>query len=118
MKNLLSVFALLIPMLYAFTTNPQSPETSCAAPTNVHVVGIGYVPGTISFDWDDCNGSCTGYIVRYQRLSDGYTSQDVTVTSSNHTFTGLQVGNYKFFFETQCNSEKSNAIVIEDRIII
>jgi Fibronectin type III domain len=111
MKNLLSVFAFLIPMLFAFA-NPQSPETTCPAPSNVHVTGTG--SGSISFDWDNCNCFSTGFTVKYQRLSDGYTSPEVSVTSSNHTFSGLQAGSYKFFFKTVCGSEVSGIIGIED----
>jgi hypothetical protein len=114
MKNLLSVFAFLIPMFFAFA-NPQSPETSCPAPSNVHVTGTG--TGSISFDWDNCNCFSTGYSVKYQRLSDGYTSPVIFVTSSDYTFSGLQVGDYKFFFVTQCGGEESSFICIEDRVM-
>ncbi len=114
MKNLLSVFAFLIPMLFAFA-NPQSPETTCPTPANVHVTGTS--SGSISYDWDSCNCFSTGFSVNYQRLSDGYTSPEVFVTSSDYTFNGLQAGDYKFFFKTHCGSEVSATIFLEDRIM-
>jgi hypothetical protein len=114
MKNLLSVFAFLLTMLFA-SANPQSPETSCPAPSNVQVTGSG--SDYISFDWDNCNCFATGFKVQYQRLSDGYTSGEVLVTSSDYTFSGLQAGDYKFFFKTVCGVETSAAIVIEDRVM-
>ncbi len=113
MKNLLSVFAFLLTMLFASAT-PQSPETSCPAPSNVQVTGTG--SGSISFDWDNCNCFSTGFTVKYLRHSDGYTSPEVFVTSSDYTFSGLQAGTYTFYFKTKCGGGESGIIGWEDLI--
>ncbi|MBK8566881.1 MAG: fibronectin type III domain-containing protein [Saprospiraceae bacterium] len=114
MKNLLSVFAFLLTMLFA-SANPQSPETSCPAPSNVQVTGAG--TGYISFDWDNCNCFSTGFTVSFLRHADGYTSPETTVTNSNHTFNGLQAGTYTFYFRTKCGSGASEIIGHEDVMI-
>ena len=111
MKNLFFAFAFLIPVLFAFKT-PESTDVTCPTPTNVQVSGQS--SGTISFDWDDCGCLSTGFTVKYLRQSDGYTSPETTVTSSNYTFSGLTAGTYKFYFRTKCGGETSGAIVIED----
>jgi hypothetical protein len=98
-------------MFFAFA-NPQSPETTCPAPSNVQVTGTG--SGSISFDWDNCNCFSTGFTVKYLRHSDGYTSPETSITNSNHTFSGLSTGTYTFYFRTVCGGQKSEAIVVED----
>ncbi len=114
MKNHLSFLTVLLPLFFAFS-NPESPEITCPAPSNVHVTAVS--TGTISFEWDDCGCVGNGYKVKYVRQSDGYTSPEVSTTNSNFTFSGLSAGKYTFYFWTDCGGEKSEIIGVEDVLI-
>lgn len=111
MKNHLKFLAFLLPLSFAFS-NPESPDTTCPAPSNVHVTAK--TSSSISFDWDDCGCFQTGYKVKYVRQGDGYNSPEYSTGSSAFTFSGLQAGTYTFYFKTDCGGEVSGAIVIED----
>jgi len=106
------LFAFLLLGLGLFISSFKHVETTCNAPSNVHVVSS--TSNSKTFDWDNCNCFSTGYEVWYLRKSDGYTSQAVTVTASEYTFTGLQAGAYTFYFRTKCGTQKSDIIGIDD----
>lgn len=57
--------------------------------------------GTASFSWNAVSGA-SGYKLYYVRLADSYTSQQITVSGTAHTFTGLSSGSHRFFFAPIC----------------
>jgi len=89
-------------------------ETTCPSPTNVHVVSKN--GGTITFDWNDCGCVLNDYKVKFTRISDSYTSPEYSAGTSDYTYSSLPSGSYVFYFWTECESESSEAIVIEDVI--
>ncbi len=111
MKKLVFLLAFAMTLTFSFANESI---TTCGAPTNV--TATNYSSGAISFDWDDCGTTCTGYEVQFVRLSDGYKSGWLSTSNSDYTFSGLQAGNYEFQFRTVCGGGVSSIIGIEDVI--
>lgn len=101
--------------IFLMLSNPGSLETTCPQPSNVHVTARD--SGAISFDWDNCACIANSYKVQFVRVSDDYHSAVFSTGSSDFDFGGLQAGNYKFYFWTDCGgADVSEAIVIEDLV--
>jgi hypothetical protein len=111
MAKILWMLALASPLLFCFAT---SPELTCLPPANVTVVSKSGC--NIAFDWSDCAGGCSQYLLKYQRKEDGYQSQVFGVGESAYSFAGLPSGTYVFSFATDCGGETSGFILIEEVI--
>ncbi|HFA52129.1 MAG TPA: hypothetical protein ENJ95_24190 [Bacteroidetes bacterium] len=112
MKNVFFFTAFLLIGFYAIS-NPQPINLNCPSPVNVSVTD--QYAGAISFDWEDCVGGCNSYSVWYE--TGDYTSQQYLTNNSDISYSGLSAGTYDFYFVTDCGGAKSDAIVIEDRLI-
>lgn len=116
MRNFLLPFALTVVLSLAFVMPPETPPVLvCPAPANVGVSAKGI--GSITFDWDDCSCQLNGYLVSYYRQGDAYSSPVYGTASSSYGYTGLPAGTYDFFFQTDCGSELSDMVVIEDQVV-
>ena len=114
MKSFFSALFLTVSISIGFAFTEFSTLT-CTAPQNVATtLNSG---GDISFDWDDCTGSCTEYKVKYVRQGDQYTSSEYTTSVSSFSFTGLTTGTYDFYFYTVCGTQVSPFITIEENIL-
>ena len=100
-------------MLTGFSMPSNGNDTTCDAPTNVTVTAK--FSSSISFDWDGPDGST--YEVYYVRQSDGYTSPVYSTSSSDYAYSGLSAGTYDFYFRTDCGTEMSEIIGIEEVFI-
>ena len=109
MKKLVFLFVFSLSLVCSFANES---ETTCNAPDNVTTTA--HSSGSISFDWDDCSGGCSGYEVRFVRLADDYASGWFSASASDYTFSGLQAGNYEFQFRTVCEGGVSSIIGLED----
>jgi hypothetical protein len=114
MKNVLFVLLLVIPMTFSFSTLEAPLDGDCGAPANVHVTNQS--AGVISFDWDDVSGA-TGYQTWYVKQG-GNSSSPSVESASNCTFWNLTAGTYDFYFQTVCDGEVSEIIVVEDLLMI
>lgn len=109
-KALLFLLAFVLPVAFAFTS-PVNDSVSCDPPGNV--TKTAHTLTTISFSWDAASGA-DAYIVKYVRQSDSYSSGDITVYGTSHTYTNMQAGTYDFYFSSKCGETVSEAIIIVD----
>jgi hypothetical protein len=72
--------------------------------------------GSASYSWGAVSGA-TAYKVYFVRLADNYTSQEITVSGTSHTFTGLASGTHRFYFAPVCGSGTLE-YVVDDLVII
>ncbi|HFA49277.1 MAG TPA: hypothetical protein ENJ95_09695 [Bacteroidetes bacterium] len=102
-------------LFFAFTTAPEktSPVGACAAPANVVVTSNS--GGSISFDWDKCEGDCTEFKTWY--VSQGQARESSSGSGSTVSFSNLAAGTYDFYFTTLCGGQTSAAIIIEENIV-
>ena len=113
MKRLFSCIIFTLTFIIGYSFHSQL-SLECTAPQNVNTASI--LGGNISFDWDNCTGSCTEYAIYYVREEGSYYSPEFTTSSSDISFSNLEDGTYDFYFVTVCGSERSAAIVIEEFI--
>lgn len=104
------MLALVLPMLTGFSMPENGNDSTCPAPENVSITAK--TSGSISFDWDAVGGG--SYLVYYVRQDDDYISPTYSTTNSEYSFSGLSAGTYDFFFVTDCGSELSGGVGIED----
>ena len=111
-----TIFLILFAFALTFSfANETEDEVTCNPPANVTTVAQS--AGSVSFDWDDCTGGCTEYKVWYVRQDDGYTSNKVTTSASDISFSGLADGTYDFYFATVCAGGVSSIIGVEELIL-
>ncbi len=101
-----------LPFVFFFTNPGSYSLGECPEPTDISLTGK--TSTTASFDWPDA-GSESDYNVYY--TCGEYTSSTFKTSSSNYTFTALIAGTYDFYFQTDCGSEVSEWIIVEDQII-
>lgn len=94
---------------------PQHTFTVCPSPTDL--VKTAQTGVSISYAWTPAEG-ISEHVVMYVRHGEtsNFTSQEVTVSGSSFTFTGLAPGRYTFYIASKCGSETSGFIVTEDII--
>jgi hypothetical protein len=113
MKKLFSALLLSVSITIGFSFTPIY-FTTCTAPQNVAVTSLN--GGNISFDWDDCMGGCTQYLLKYYRQEDSYSSGNHLTSSSTFSFSNLPDGTYDFYFATVCDGQISPFIIVEENI--
>ena len=101
------------PIVLCFAKAAAGGQT-CPAPANLTILSKS--SGSIAFDWSDCTGGCSQYLVKYYRQDDDFQSQVFAVADSEISFSGLPAGTYDFSFAIDCGSTTSDWIVIEDSI--
>ncbi len=95
-------------------TTPVAAVMGCDDPSGI--TKTGQWSHGISFSWTGESGAI-GYKVYYVRLSDNYTSSVITTGSTSISFSGLDKGDYHFFFATEFVDRTSDYVVVEDLIM-
>ncbi len=101
------------PALLSFANAAENGQT-CPEPANLSITSKS--GGSIAFDWSDCMGGCSQYLVKYYRQDDDFRSQVFTTDDSEISFSGLPSGTYDFSFAIDCGSTTGGWIVIEELI--
>jgi hypothetical protein len=107
---------LLVPAVPGISSNvtPVATEITCPTP-NVSKTGQG--SGSISFGWGPVSGA-SSYNVWYVRKDNNTSSSVFNTTANSITFSGLDAGNYRFYFSTVCEDGSSEYIIIEEEVIM
>ena len=113
MKTLNFFAAALLSATFFFTTAFTAPDVTCPFPQNV--TKVAETSSSISFDWDDCGCTAPTYEVYF--VKDGNTSTTYKTSSSDFTFTNLAVGEYEFYFQTNCGGGTISGIIVIDDLI-
>jgi len=109
------LLALLAQVFQSYSSPVQSEmECLCKDPYNLSITNRG--SGAISFAWNAA-GSPDSFEVWYYRREDNYTSQPVTTTNLNHTFSGLSAGTYDVQVKAVCGAQGSGGIIWVDIIL-
>lgn len=108
LSNAFLLLLLIAPAVSGWSSRPKA-EISCEAPS---VVKTAHSSGYISFSWTAVPGM--EYKTWYVRLSDNYTSQELTSYSASVSYSGLPAGSYRFYFQTICGEGGSSYVVIDD----
>ncbi len=113
MKKFLIVLTLMLPLAFAFTWKNQTVATcaSCDTPTNV--TKTGQTANSISFSWNAVSGA-DQYKLSYSR--NGFSSGDIYISSTSHTFSNLPSGRYTFSFSALCGGGSSTAFIVIDDV--
>lgn len=107
---------LLVPAAAGISSNVTPVTTELACPTpNVSKTGQG--SGSVSFSWGPVSGAAS-YNVWYVRKDNNTNSSVFNTTAAAITFSGLDAGNYRFYFCTVCADGSSEYVVIDDVVII
>lgn len=114
MKKLICFSALFFALTFCFATTSTAPESSCPTPQNVTVVAKS--SGSISFDWNGCDGCGQTFEVYF--VINGNASATYTVSSSEISFSGLGAGTYEFHFRQVCASGTSTDYIITEEVLI
>lgn len=107
---------LLVPAVPGISSNvtPMATELVCPTP-NVSKTGQG--SGSISFAWGPVSGAAS-YNMWYVRKDDNTSSSVFNTTANSIAYTGLNAGNYRFYFYTVCEDGSSEYVIIDETIIM
>ncbi|MEI6410570.1 MAG: hypothetical protein WCR52_14365 [Bacteroidota bacterium] len=109
------VLLLLVPAVPGISSNVTPVATELACPTpNVSKTGQG--SGSISFAWGPVSGAAS-YNVWYVRKDNNTSSAVFNTATNSFTFSGLEAGNYRFYFSTVCADGSSEYVIIDELVI-
>jgi hypothetical protein len=103
---------LLLAVVSSWASTPGNPETVCSAPSPSK---SGQGTGSISFAWSAVSDGAT-YQVYWVRTENNQTGSVQSTSNTNTTFTGLAAGHYQFYFATNCGTEPSGYVILDEMI--
>ncbi len=113
LKIMLFLF-LLLPAFAAQAAIVGDPVAVCPAPSPYKT---SQATSSVSFSWAPVSDGAS-YQAYWVRTDNNQTGSLQTTSNTSITFSGLDSGHYRFYFATNCGTESSSYVIIDDVIVL
>lgn len=103
---------LLLPAFVAQAAIKGDPVTVCPTPSPNKTQQS---TNSVSFSWAPVSDGAS-YQIFWVRAADNQSGAVQSVSNTSITFSGLAPGNYSFYFATNCGTESSSYVILDEII--